>query len=150
MNTIIDRTPPCRVADYMSTTIGSVDIDATLKEAGGLLERWRVGCLLVRNGSRYTGMVTDTDLSRKAVARGLHPSITTVNACMRKPLISIDQTERMSVAIELMKDHGIAYLVVTQAEQVIGILSVSGVVRYYSELLPVVQDLARLTTHAPS
>jgi CBS domain-containing protein len=150
MKTIIDRTPPCRVADYMSTTIGSVDIDATLKEAGGLLERWRVGCLLVRNGSRYTGMVTDTDLSRKAVARGLDPSITAVKACMTKPLISIDQTERMSVAIELMKDHGIAYLVVTQAEQVIGILSVSGVVRYYSELLPVVQDLARLTTHDPS
>jgi hypothetical protein len=27
MNRIIDGTPPCRVADYMSTTIGSVDID---------------------------------------------------------------------------------------------------------------------------
>jgi CBS domain-containing protein len=142
-------TPPCRIADYMSTTIRSVDIDATLKEAGKLLERERVGCLLVRNGSRYIGIVTDTDLSRKAVAKGLDPTTTTVNTCMTKPLISLDQTEGMSVAIELMKEHGIRHLGVTQAETVIGILSASGVVRYYSEMLAMVQDLARLTTNTP-
>ena len=149
MNTIIDRTPPCRIADYMSTTIRSVDIDATVKEAGGLLERWRVGCLLVRNGSRYTGMVTDMDLSRKAVARGLNPSITTVNACMTKPLIGVEETEPMSVAIALMKDHGLAHLAVTEANNVVGVLALSGVVRYYSELLPVVHHLARLTADGP-
>jgi CBS domain-containing protein len=150
MNMIIDRTPPWRIADYMSTTIHSVDIDATLKEAGALLERWQVGCLLVRNGSRYTGMMTDTDLSRKAVAHGLDPSTTPVNACMTKPLIGVEPTDPMSVAIELMKDHGLAHLVVTDANNVIGILSLSGVVRYYSELLPVVHDLARLTPRSPA
>jgi CBS domain-containing protein len=149
MNMIVDRTPPCRVADYMSTTIRSVDIDATVKEAGELLEREGVGCLLVQNGSRYIGIVTDTDLSRKAVAKGLDPTTTTVNTCMTKPLISLDQTEGMSVAIELMKEHGIRHLGVTQGETVIGILSASGVVRYYSEMLPVVQNLARLTTNTP-
>jgi CBS domain-containing protein len=41
--------PPSLVADYMSTTIRSIDIDATLKEAGGLLEASRVGSLLVRH-----------------------------------------------------------------------------------------------------
>src|SRR3569832_2547866 len=97
---VSDHIPSCRIADYMSTTVRTVDIDATLKEAGGLLERWRVGCLLVRNGSRYTGMVADTDLSRKAVARGLDPTTTTINACMTKPLIDVDETEGMSVAIE--------------------------------------------------
>jgi signal-transduction protein with cAMP-binding, CBS, and nucleotidyltransferase domain len=93
--------------------------------------------------------VTDTDLSRKAVAKGLDPTTTTVNTCMTKPLISLDQTEGMSVAIELMKEHGIRHLGVTQAETVIGILSASGVVRYYSEMLAMVQDLARLTTNTP-
>jgi hypothetical protein len=59
MNMMIDRTPPSRIAHYMSTRIPSVDIDATLKEAGGLLDRWQVSCLLVRNGPRYVGTVTD-------------------------------------------------------------------------------------------
>jgi CBS domain-containing protein len=94
-------------------------------------------------------MVTDMDLSRKAVARGLDASITTVNACMTKPLLGVEQTEPMSVAIELMKDHGLAHLAVTDANTVIGILSLSGVVQCNSELLPVVHGLARLTPCSP-
>jgi CBS domain-containing protein len=148
MSTAIQQTPSSRIADYMSTAIRSIDLDATLKDAGGLLERWQVGSLLVRNGSRYIGIVTDADLSRKAVAKGLDPATTTVNTCMTKPLISLDHTERMSVAIDLMKEHGIRHLVVTDADQVIGVLTVSGIIRYYSDLVPVVHDLAQLTNHA--
>ncbi len=142
MNMINYRTPSSRIADYMSTTIPSVDIDAPLKEAGSLLDRWQVPCLLVRNGPRYVGTVTDADLSRKAVAKGLDPLSTTVNTCMTTPLISVDGTEQMAVAIDLMKEHGLRHLGVTKAETVIGVLSVLGAVRYYSEMLPVLQDLA--------
>src|SRR5947209_13326541 len=67
-----------RVADYMSTEIRSVHLDATLKETGRLLQKWRVGSLLVDDGHRYVGIITDTDLSRKGVARALDPSSTTV------------------------------------------------------------------------
>ncbi len=148
MNTAIRQTASPRIADYMSTAIRSIDLDATLKEAGGLLERWQVGSLLVRNGARYIGIVTDTDLSRKAVAKGLDPTTTTVNTCMTKPLISLDQTERMSVAIDLMKEHGIRHLVVTGSDQVIGVLTLSGIIRYYSDLVPVVHDLEQLTNKA--
>jgi signal-transduction protein with cAMP-binding, CBS, and nucleotidyltransferase domain len=54
----------------------------------------------------------------------------------------------MSVAIDLMKEHGIRHLVVTEADQVIGVLSLSGIIRYYSDLVPVVHDLERLTNNA--
>lgn len=70
-------TPPSHIAEYMSRT-RSIDIDATLKEAGELLGQWQVPCLLVRNGTRYVGTVTDADLSRKAAAKGLNPTTTTV------------------------------------------------------------------------
>lgn len=147
MNAIAEPTGRGRLADYMSRTIRSVDLDATLKEAAGLLEQWHVGSLLVRKGSRYIGIVTDTDLSRKAVAKGLDVWTTTVNTCMTKPLISLDQTEEMPVAIALMKEHGIRHLVVTDAEEVIGVLSVSGVVRYYAQRVPGGQDLVQLANN---
>ena len=42
------------------------------QEAGRLLQKWRIiGSLLVDDGSRYLGIITDTDLSRKAVAKGV-------------------------------------------------------------------------------
>ena len=134
-----------RVADYMSTDLRHVALDATLKEAATLLKTWKVGSLLVANGSHYVGIITDTDLSRKAVAQGWDPSSTTVNRCMTKPVMTIEGSEPITTAIGLMKDHAIRHLGVTKDEMVIGILSVSDVVRYYSETIPTLRLLAGLT-----
>ena len=48
----------------------AVCTNASIKEAGRLPQKWRIGSLLVDDGSRYIGIITDTDLSRKAVAKG--------------------------------------------------------------------------------
>ncbi len=61
------------------------DMDATLKGAGVLSDRWRVGSLLVRKGAWYIGIVTDTNLNHKAVAKGLDASTPTVNAYDETP-----------------------------------------------------------------
>lgn len=122
------------VADYMSSDVRSVHLDATLKEAGRLLSKWKVGSLLVDDHRRYVGIITDTDLSRKAVGRGLDPNSTAVRTCMSKPVISIEDSEPLAAAITLMKSKGVRHLAVTEDQTIIGILSVSDVLRAYSEL----------------
>lgn len=122
------------VADYMSNDVRSVHKDAPLKEAGRLLQKWKVGSLLVDDGSRYLGIITDTDLSRKAVAKGLDPNATTVKACMSKPVISIEDDEPLATAIALMKKKAIRHIAVTEDGTIIGVLSVSDILRAYSEL----------------
>lgn len=122
------------VADYMSNDVRSVHKDAPLKEAGRLLQKWKVGSLLVDDGSRYLGIITDTDLSRKAVAKGLDPNTTTVKSCMSKPVISIEDDEPLAMAIALMKKKAIRHIAVTEDGTIIGVLSVSDILRAYSEL----------------
>ncbi|MEK6619184.1 MAG: CBS domain-containing protein [Nitrospirota bacterium] len=134
-----------RVADYMSDVIRSLHIDSTLKEAGRLLQKWKVGSLLVDDGLRYVGIITDTDLSRKSVGRGLDPSTTTVKTCMNKPIISIEDTESITAAVTLMKQRAIRHLAVTEDGTIIGILSVADILRYYADLVPTLRDLAGLT-----
>ncbi|HXF91926.1 MAG TPA: CBS domain-containing protein [Nitrospiraceae bacterium] len=123
-----------KVADYMSHDVRSVHRDATIKEAGRLLQKWRVGSLLVDDGLRYIGIITDTDLSRKAVARGLDPNTTTVKQCMSKSIVTIEDTEPMTEAIRLMKENGVRHLPVTEDGTIIGVLSVSDLLRAYDEL----------------
>ena len=122
------------VADYMSNDVRSVHKDAPLKEAGRLLQKWKVGSLLVDDGSRYLGIITDTDLSRKAVAKGLDPNSTTVKSCMSKPVISIEDDEPLATAIALMKKKAIRHIAVTEDGTIIGVLSVSDILRAYAEL----------------
>ena len=123
-----------RVADYTSSDVRSVHKDASLKEAGRLLAKWRVGSLLVDDNRRYIGIITDTDLSRKGVARGLDTNTTAVKSCMSKPVITIEDSEPLGAAIALMKAKRIRHIAVTEDGTIIGVLSVSDILRAYSEL----------------
>jgi len=118
-----------RVEQYMSHDVRSIHRAATIKEAGLLLQKYKVGSLIVDDGSRYIGIVTDSDLSRKAVARGLDPNTTTVTACMSKSLVTIEEDELLSAAMGLMKKQGIRHLPVTADGTIIGVLSVADLLR---------------------
>jgi CBS domain-containing protein len=122
------------VADYMSSDVRSVHKDAPLKEAGRLLSKWRVGSLLVDDDRRYVGIITDTDLSRKGVGRGLDPTATPVKTCMSKPVITIEDSEPLAAAIARMKAKGIRHIAVTEDGTIVGVLSVSDILRAYAEL----------------
>jgi CBS domain-containing protein len=121
------------VAEFMSRDVRSIHRAATIKEAGLLLLKYKVGSLIVDDGSRYIGIVTDSDLSRRAVARGLDPNTTTVLACMSKSLVTIEEDEFMAEAMSLMKKHGIRHLPVTADRTIIGVLSVSDVLRAFTD-----------------
>jgi CBS domain-containing protein len=123
------------VEDYMSHEVRSIHRAATIKEAGRLLQKYRVGSLIVDDGSRYIGIVTDSDLSRKAVAKGLDPNTTTVMTCMSKPVVTIEETEPLAEAIAMMKKEGIRHLAVTADRTIIGVLSISDVLRAYEDLI---------------
>ena len=117
----------------MSHDVRSVHCAATIKEAGRLFQKYRVGSLIVDDGSRYIGIITDSDLSRKAVAKGLDPNATTVTACMSKSLVTIEEDEPLSEAMTIMKKQGIRHLPVTADGTIIGVLSVSDLLRAFTD-----------------
>jgi CBS domain-containing protein len=124
-----------RVADYMSKTIRAVSMDATLKEVGKLLNEWKIGSVLVQSGDEYVGSITETELSREVVGGNLDPSTTTVRTCMREPLITIDSSDPIVEAVRLMKNKATRHIAVLENDRIVGVVSVSDVIRYYSGVL---------------
>jgi CBS domain-containing protein len=121
------------VEQYMSRDVRSIHRTATIKEAGRLLLKYKVGSLMVDDGSRYIGIITDSDLSRKAVAKGLDPNSTTVITCMSKAVTTIEEDEPVSEAMAIMKKLGIRHLPVTADGTIIGVLSVADLLRAFTE-----------------
>ena len=121
-----------QVAEHMSTEIRSVSQDASLREAGQLMQQWKMGSLLVTNGHSYVGVLTDSALAREVVANGLDPGVTAVKLCMRAPVIAIEGHRPIIEAVRTMKDQATRHLAVTQDGQIIGVISVSNILRYYS------------------
>lgn len=121
-----------QIAEHMSTEIRSVSQDASLREAGQLMQQWKLGSLLVTNSQAYVGVLTDSALAREVVANGLDPRTTTVKFCMRTPVVAIEGDRPIIDAVRMMKEQATRHLAVTQDGQIIGVISVSNILRYYS------------------
>jgi CBS domain-containing protein len=121
-----------RVYEYMTRSIQSIGATATLGNAGAHMEGTKIGCLFVEDHGRYVGTLTEAMLSRAVVVQGLDPATTPVTRCMDKTIVSIDNQAPMVEAVRLMKDRGVRHLAVTEDGTVVGVLSVSDLLRYYS------------------
>lgn len=52
------------IAEVMSSPAISVDIDASVQAAAGLMAERKIGCLTVLDGGKFAGLVTETDVLR--------------------------------------------------------------------------------------
>ncbi len=121
-----------QVAEHMSPDLRCIEHNATLKDAGQRMQEWKTGSLLVIDNHSYVGIITDSALARDVVAQGLDSNKTAVQTCMRKGLVCIEGDRPIIDAVRLMKQEATRHLVVTQEGEVIGVISVSNILRYYS------------------
>jgi len=121
-----------RVTDYMSTTVHFVPMDATLREAALLFQKQKIGSLLVKGVEHFIGSITETELSREVVAGGVDPFTTRVKTCMREPIITIESRDPIVEAVRLMKEKATRHLAVEEKGEIVGVISTSDILRYYS------------------
>jgi CBS domain-containing protein len=119
------------LAVMMSRALKTVGPDATLLEAARQMRDAKVGALLVGEGDVYLGVVSESDLVRKAMAEGVDARQTRVRSVMSSPLITIEIDRSAHDASDLMAEKGIRHLVVTEEGQIVGILSVRDLLRYF-------------------
>ena len=121
-----------QIAEHMSSEVRSLSEDDSLRKAGQLMQQWKLGSLLVTDRQSYVGVITDSLLAREVVAKGLDPNTTVVKTCMRAPVATIEGDRPIIDVVCMMKERAIRHLAVTQDGQIIGVISVSNILRYYS------------------
>ncbi|MDE3018834.1 MAG: CBS domain-containing protein [Nitrospirota bacterium] len=119
------------VIDYAHREVKTIEEDATIQEAGKRMARFNIGSLLVTNNGAYVGILTDTDLARVAAARGLNPITEPVRSIMSREIASIEGHRSMEEAQTFMKSRGIRHLAVLAQGTIVGIVTLSDLLRYY-------------------
>ncbi len=127
------------IGDYMSSPVKSIDSELTVQEAAQQMHAKHVGSVLVRIHDKYVGILTETYLSRKVVAKRLDPVTTMVSSVMTKPILSMDRYMPIQEAEEFMKKKNIRHLAVTEEDKIVGILSVKDLVSCYSKSFRMVE-----------
>lgn len=124
--------PNEEIGDYMISPVLSIGPDAAAQEAAQFMESKHVGSLLVKEGESFVGIITETDLTRKIVAKGLKDKNPKVRDIMTAPLQTIDCHEPIVDANQLMANKRIRHIAVTENDQVVGMLSVKDLIHYYA------------------
>lgn len=112
------------VGERMSRELATVSRDATLREAAEHMVERRVGSLLVFDGERLVGILTERDVL-KAVAGG------TVDAAVTDWMTSNPETiepgDTLEHAAVVMVHGGFRHLPVAEGPQVVGVVSMRDV-----------------------
>jgi CBS domain-containing protein len=119
------------LAVMMTRDIRSISPDTTLAETARMMRTARVGALLVLSDGAYIGVVSETDLVRKAMAERLDPEREQVRTIMSSPIITIEIDRSAHDASDLMSEKGIRHLAITQDGLIVGLLSVRDLLRYF-------------------
>jgi CBS domain-containing protein len=116
----------------MRTSIETIDHEETLLAAARRMAEKQIGSLLVSYPGNLMGIVTESDLIRKALAYNLDPHLIRIGSLMNHPVIDIDINRTIHDASQLMAEKGIRHLAVTEIDKIVGILSVRDLIRMIS------------------
>ncbi len=119
------------VNDIMSKNVITVDKSTSLQEAAQNMKKLNVGCVIVIDGTKPLGIVTERDFVTKVAAEGI-PLFTEITEVMSSPLITIGPEETIWEASEMMKEKSIHKLPVKENEQIIGIVTTTDIVKISS------------------
>src|SRR5690349_4542750 len=112
-----------RLKDVMTRHVEVIPPDATLKDAAAKMADLDVGAIPVCDGERLVGVLTDRDVTIRAVARGADPS-TPVREIMTTTLRWAYEDEPVEKAREEMRKKKISRLpIVDSSKRLVGIVS---------------------------
>jgi CBS domain-containing protein len=111
-----------------------IDRDVKVRKAAEIMRDSGIGSVFVTSGEEIIGILTDTDLVRRVVAKGDDPSQIEVEKIMSAPIKKIDGNKTLLDANDLMAREHIRHLGVTKEGKLVGMISVRDLVVFLTNL----------------
>jgi CBS domain-containing protein len=107
----------------------SVTPQTTVLDALRIMAEKNIGSVMVIENGKYLGLVSERDYSRKVILKGKHSDDTTVAEIMSSDLPSVTPRDSVEHCMSLMTKNNIRYVPVFENEKLVGLISMSDVVR---------------------
>lgn len=104
-------------------TLETVPYNMNIASAAVVMDLKNVGELLIEKGEKIVGILTESDIIRKVVARCKDPSTTKTNEIMAAPLLTIDEEKNVEEASTAMLHNNIQRLIVTKNNVPVGLIT---------------------------
>ena len=134
-----------KVRELMTKQPLTVPVDTPVVEARRTMLEHRIRHLLVTDGGRLAGIVTDRDIRLNMPSPATSLSVweinyllarMTVGSVMTKGVITVDPNRNAVEAARIMLDHKIGALPVVDGGTIIGIMTETDIMRAFAAMLP--------------
>lgn len=111
-------------------TIHSVAPTAMVYDAIQTMADRNIGALLVMEGERLVGIVSERDYTRKIALKGKQSKQTPVSEIMFTPVISATEESSVEECMRLMTEHRIRHLPILEMGKVVGVVSIGDLINW--------------------
>jgi CBS domain-containing protein len=130
------------VGTIMSAEVATVAPDLSLRDAVATMAALAISCVVVQDGPRPVGIVSERDMVQKVLARRQNPGDLRVADVMTSPVVTVPAELSTFEALDILRGRGVRRLPVVDAEgALIGIVTQTDLVR------SVLTSLRRFTLH---
>lgn len=112
------------------TDVLKIDASATVFDAIKTMVEMNVGSILVTEGDKVVGIMTERDYLRKIALQGRTSRDTLVSEIMTSPLVYVTPETSVEESMAIMTDRRIRHLPVTEKDDVVGIISIGDLVKF--------------------
>ncbi|MBF8269277.1 MAG: putative signal-transduction protein with CBS domain [Gammaproteobacteria bacterium] len=109
--------------------IHTVSPDTTVFEAIKLMSSLGVGALLVMEGNRLVGVISERDYTRKVILKGRASASTLVQEIMTNKVICVSPSNNIDECMMLMNENHIRHLPVIEKSTVVGVITIMDVIK---------------------
>ncbi len=125
-----------RVSDSMATSLFSVQLGSTAKDAAELMLKRNISSVAVREGGEIIGIVTERDFVRNHYfISGKDFAEIPIKTMVAYPLVTISADASLEGASNRMAEHGIRHLLVREGNDIVGLISLRDIVKAYFKFL---------------
>jgi signal-transduction protein with cAMP-binding, CBS, and nucleotidyltransferase domain len=123
-----------KVGDSMSEGVVSLKPNDTIEKCASLMRDKKIGSLMIKENNELKGLITERDIVRKVVAKGVNPSQEKVEHYMTTNLSTITPDKDIFEALIKMRDDDVRHLPVVEGKKVVGVLTLKDVLKIQPQL----------------
>lgn len=118
-----------QLLEAKSPTIHAIRPEAPVLDAIRLMAEAHIGAVLVMDGQRLVGILSERDYARKVVLQGRSSSDTPVSEIMTPNVLTTWSLDTSDRCMQTMTEHRIRHLPVIDGDEVVGIVSIGDLVK---------------------